>query len=186
MQNTILNTEPEAFTAGDTVQWLKSLSDYPADDGWVLNYVFINAANKYSISSTAQGASHKINITAATSAAYVAGLYSTQSFVTNGEERYTVATGNIQINPNLAGQAFGFDTRSPAKKCLDQLDAALSTYGKKAYLQQYSIAGRSMSFNNPSEFLAFRSKVQQEVNREISAQRIKNGMSARNKTTIGF
>lgn len=186
MQNTILNTEPAEFTAGDTVQWIKTLSDYPADDGWVLNYVFINAANKYTVSSTADGQSHKVSITATTSSGYAAGAYSTQSFVTKGDERYTIANGSIKINTNLAGQAAGFDTRSSAKKCLDQLNEAFANYGKKAYLQQYSIAGRTMSFNSPGDFLAFRSKVQQEVNREISAERTKNGMSARNKSMIGF
>ncbi len=43
-----------------------------------------------------------------------------------------------------------------------------------------------MTFTSPSEFLAFRSKVQQEVNREIAAQNRKNGLQVRNKVLTGF
>jgi hypothetical protein len=186
MAKTIQITEPLEFTAGDTVTWHKSLSDYPANDGWSLVYTLINATAKLSIASTASGSDHAINITALISSGYAAGIYSWQSCVTKGLERYTVGAGNIRIQQNLAGEVAGVDLRSSAKKCLDQLDAALANYGKKAYLQAYEIAGRSMKFNAPSDFLTFRSKIQQEVNREIAVTRIKNGLSARNKSTIGF
>lgn len=35
--------EPLQFVAGDTVQWTKSLSDFPSSAGWVLRYRFTNA-----------------------------------------------------------------------------------------------------------------------------------------------
>ena len=186
MAKTIPSIEPLAFTAGDTIAWLKSLADFSAADGWVLNYRFINASNKFDVVGSASGADHAININAATSAAYVAGIYSWQSYVTKGAERYTVATGSVEIMADLAAKASGFDTRSPAQKCLDLLNIAFASYGNKAYTQEYEIAGRRMKFNTPGDFLAFRSKVQQEVNREINANKIKNGLSVRNKSTVGF
>ncbi len=131
MQNPISNTEPQNFTAGDTVQWIKTLKDYPANDSWVLHYVFINATNKYTVTSTAEGENHKVVIPATTSGAYLAGTYSTQAYVTKGDDRYTVGNGSLQIFPNLAGQSQGFDNRSAAKQCLDQLNSAFSAYGKK-------------------------------------------------------
>jgi len=186
MAQTIPPSEPLEFRAGDTVAWTKSLADFSAADGWVLNYRFINAAGKFDITGTASGTIHAINVSAATTGAYAGGVYSWQAYVTKGAERYTIGHGNTTVLSNLAGEVAGYDTRSSARKCLDQLDAALATYGKKAYTQSYSIAGRTMSFQSPGEFLAFRSKVQQEVNRETAATRIRNGLSARNKSTIGF
>lgn len=186
MAKPIPTSEPLEFTAGDTVAWTKSLADFSAADGWVLNYRFINAAGKFDITGSASGSDHSINVPAVTTAGYIGGAYSWQAYVTKGAERYTVGTGNTTVLSNLAGEAAGYDTRSSARKCLDQLNDALATYGKKAYTQSYQIAGRSMSFQSPGDFLAFRSKVQQEVNRETSAIRIRNGLSARNKSTIGF
>lgn len=186
MAKTIPSTEPLAFNAGDTITWTKSLADFSAADGWVLNYRFINAANKFDVTASASGADHAININAATSAAYVAGIYSWQSYVTKAAERYTIAIGEVEIVADLAAKSAGFDTRTPAQKCLDQINIAFASYGNKAYTQEYEIAGRRMKFATPGEFLAFRSKVQQEVNREINANKIKNGLSVRNKSTVGF
>lgn len=186
MAKTIPTTEPLAFTAGDTVAWTKSLSDFSAADGWVLNYRFINSAGKFDIASTASGADHAISVSAATSTAYMAGIYSWQSYVTKGAERYTVAVGSLEVEADLAAKTVGFDTRTPAQKCLDQINAAFATYGNKAYTQEYEIAGRRMKFTSPGEFLAFRSKVQQEVNREFAANQIKRGLTVRNKSTVGF
>lgn len=186
MAQTTPTTEPLSFTAGDTVAWTKSLADYSAADGWVLNYRLINAAGKIDIVSSASGSDHAVNVAASTTANYSAGIYSWQAFVTKASDRYTVGTGTLEISPNLAAEATGFDSRSPAQKCLDELNTAFATYGNKAYTQSYSIAGRAMTFNSPGDFLAFRSKVQQEVNREVMQVRVRNGMSARNKTTVGF
>lgn len=186
MAQTIPTIEPLEITAGDTIAWTKSLSDFPASDSWVLNYRIINTSNKYDIVCTASGADHAANVTATNSANYAAGTYSWQSFVTKGTERYTVGNGNIVIKENLAAKSAGFDIRTSAKKCLDALNTALEVYGKKAYTQEYEIAGRRMKFSSPGEFLSFRAKVQQEVNREIQAERIKNGLSARTKSLIGL
>ena len=178
-------TEPSRVTAGDTITWLKSLSDYPASSGWVLTYTLINSAAKITITATASGADHLVNVSAATSAAYGVGLYTWVAAVAQGSERYTLGQGSIAIAPNLAAAAT-YDTRTSAKKALEAVNLALETYGAKAYQHSYEIAGRKQQFQTPGDFLAFRSKLMAEVAREDNAQRLSAGLSPRNQIQVRF
>ena len=181
----IATTEPSRVTAGDTVTWLKSLADYPASAGWVLSYTLINSAAKITITATASGADHLVSVSAATSAAYAAATYTWHAAVAQGAERYTVGTGSIVIAPNLAA-ASTFDTRSTAKRALEAVNLALESYGAKAYLQSYEIAGRKQAFSSPGDFMAFRSKLMAEVAREDNAARLAAGLSAKNQLFVRF
>lgn len=181
----IPTTEPTSFTAGDTVAWVKTLEDYPASDSWVLAYAFINAAAKFSLTASASGDNHAVTIAAATSAAYAAGTYTWVATVTKAGERYTVGTGSATVLPNLAA-ASTYDTRTPARKALDAAETALATYGAKAYLQSYEIAGRSQRFQDPGAFLAWRDKLKAEVRREENAAAIAAGRRPRNQVLARF
>jgi len=186
MAQTVPNCEPTRITAGDTIAWTRSLADFPASAGWVLSYRLINALVKIDITAAASGDDHAVSVSAATSAGYTSGKYAWQAVVTKTTERYTVGTGALVIDPNLAAEASGYDTRSSAQKCLDDLDTALATYGNKAYTVEYEIAGRRMKFASPGDFISFRSKIQAEVAREKSAARIAAGESPRNKLLVRF
>lgn len=181
--------EPEAVTAGDTITWQRALSDYPAGE-WTLKYRLINAAGKIDITSTQSGADHRISVSATSSAAWVAGIYTWQAYVEKGSggslERATVGTGQITVRPNLAAQTGGYDTRSPARKTLELLDAAMVAHGAQAWTQEYEIAGRRMKFRNPSEFMGYRSKVVAEVAREEAAERLALGLPSKTKVFVRF
>lgn len=177
---------PEFFVAGDTLTWKISLPDYPANAGWTLKYRLINAAGRIDITAAASGADHLITVATATSAAYVPGKYTWQAYVEKSTERYTVGSGAIEIKPNLAAQTAGYDTRSPARKALDAIDAALATYGNKAWTQSYQIAGRGMTFRSNEEFVRFRSKLIVEVRGEEAAERMAAGLSPRRKIRVRF
>jgi len=178
-------TEPTRITAGDTASWLKSLADYPASSGWVLAYTFINATSKISLSAAASGADHLVTAAAATTAAWAAGTYTWQATVTKAAERYTVATGQITIAANWAAAAT-LDTRSSAKKALEAVNLLLESYGSKAYMQGYEIAGRKMQFSSPGDFLTYRSKLMAEVAREDNAARLAAGLSSKNQLFVRF
>jgi len=186
MAQTVPESVPDTVTAGDTISWKISLSDYSAADGWVLKYRLINNSAKIDITSAASGADHLVSVAAAASAAYAAGQYSYQGYVEKGSERYTVGNGSITIKPNLAAVTTTYDNRTPARKCLDELNTAFAAYGNKAWMQEYQINNRRMKFNSPGDFLAFRSKVQAEVNAEEAAERIARGESAGNKLYVRF
>ena len=177
--------EPSRVTAGDTITWLRSLADYPASSGWVLSYTLINSAAKISITATASGADHLVTVPAATSAAYAAATYTWHAAVTQAAERYTVGTGQMVVAPNLAAAAT-YDTRTSARKALDAVNTAMETYGAKAYLHSYEIAGRKQQFQTPGDFLAFRSKLMAEVAREDNATRLAAGLAPKNQLQVRF
>lgn len=178
-------TEPGQVTAGDTVTWAKTLTDYPASAGWALAYTLINASAKISIATTASGDDHLATVAASTTAGWTAGTYTWVATVTKAAERYTLGQGSITVHPNLAA-ATTFDTRSTAKKALEAVNTLLENYGNKAYLQSYEIAGRKQAFTSPGDFLAFRSKLIAEVAREDNAARLAAGLSPRNQLQVRF
>lgn len=178
--------EPASIVAGDTLAWRKTLSDYPAGDGWVLGYRLINAAGKIDITTAADGDDHLVGVSAATSADYAPGDYTWTSHVTLGAARHTVEQGRITIRPNLAGASGGLDIRSTAKKTLELLDAALIAHGANAWTGEYEIAGRRMKFRSPGDFLAMRDKLKAEVAREVAAERLAAGLGSQSKVYVRF
>jgi len=180
----IPTTEPTQIRAGDSITWLKTLNDYPATDSWVLHYRLINTAGKFDITATASGSDHLVSVDATTSATYTAGKFTLVSWVTQGALRYSTGSMLTEVLPDLAAQASGYDVRSTAQKTLDLLDAAMQSQGSNAWVQEYEIDGRRMKFRSVGEFIAFRSKVKQEVVREQNADRLRNGLGLRNKINI--
>jgi hypothetical protein len=187
MVNTVKTSVPLQLSAGDSIKWLISLADFPASVGWILHYTLNNTANSIAINSTASGEDHAINIAASTTASWVAGEYQYVAWVDGvNSERHTISNGSIKVLPNLAAATGGFDNRSPAKKCLDDLNAAFAAYGNKAYTQEYSIGDRRMKFNTPGDFLAFRSKVQAEVNKELAIENRLLGKPSASKILVRY
>jgi hypothetical protein len=179
---TTLNSVPTQITAGDTIALQISLSDYPASASWVLHYTFINTLNKYTVDGTASGADHLINITAATSAAYVAGKYSWQGYVTKAAERYTIGNGTIDILPNLAAASGGYDNRSHVKKTLDALESWLET--KNPAVAEYEIAGRRMKYIPITDLLRLRDRYKMELRSEEAAKNPR--LAGKNKLQVRF
>ena len=186
MAQTVQTREPSSVVAGDTIAWRKTLSDYPASAGWVLKYRLINAAGKIDIVASAAGDDYAITVSAATTAAYVAGQYTWQSYVEKAGERYTLETGRTFIKPNLSAQAGGFDIRTSARKTLDLLNAAMVEHGANAWTQEYEIAGRRMKYRSPAEFDSLRNRLKAEVAREEAAERIAAGLGGRSKIYVRF
>lgn len=165
-------TEPTRLTAGDTIAWTKSLTEYPATGGWTLVYRLINAAGHIDIAGTASGSDHAIAVSASDSAAWPPGDYAWQSYVENGAVRHTVGKGRLTIDPNFAAQADGYDDRSIARKILDGLLAAYqSATLSKSFVQEYEIAGRKIKFAAKTDWLAEINFWKAEVAKEENAAR---------------
>jgi hypothetical protein len=121
MAYTIPTTEPLSPRAGDTWQWTRSLSDYPADT-WTLTYTAWNASAAITITASADGTDHSVSVPSATTGAYAAGRYDWTARVTDGTDTFTVASGTWQILPAVGA---AMDTRSHARVMLDGLNALL-------------------------------------------------------------
>ncbi len=177
-----LFTEPPQIYAGDTARWLKSLPDYPASEGWVLSYLLVSAANQYTITGSAQGDDHLINVSAATTAAYVANDYDWRSRVSFSGEVFTISTGRIKILPTMTAAV---DLRSSARTALEAVNAVLENRATSA-VAEYQIAGRQLKYIPIPELLALRSRLQQDVRAEEDAQRAAAGLGNRNRIHVRF
>lgn len=176
----IPTTEPTEIIAGDTLQWTKTITDYPAGDGWTLKYKFINADGGFDITSTADGDDHAISETAATTLAYSPGTYSWISYVDNSSsERFTIARGTIEVLPDLADQAAGYDNRSHAKTMLDAIE---STLEGKATNYQLDLLRKSLGDKaidrNPEMLKKWRTYYRAEYQQEINKEKFKQGKSS--------
>lgn len=181
---TILATEPTQLRAGDTWTWSRTLADYPAGT-WTLKYSFKNATHDFAATASADGTDHVVAVAAADTADLVAGVYSWVAYVESGAERFTVATGTVQVLPSyVAGGVL--DDRTPARKALDALNSGLAQFGSNAHVQSYSIEGRQMTYRSFGEFMAARDRLVLEVAKEDAVQRAEAGLPSKRRVRVRF
>ena len=178
-------TIPSTLRAGDTLSATWSDPDHPATAGWVLRLTLINSAARYQANAAASGADHVLTVPAGTTTAWAPGTYTWAVDATLAGARATVASGTVQVLPDLAA-ATTYDTRSPYRKALEAAEAALATHGARAYLQAIEMGERKQTFTSPGDFLAFISRLRLEVRREDDADRLRQGLHPRNKLLVRF
>lgn len=184
------NYEPSQFMAGDTVSWLKTLDDYPVSDGWTLNYVLRSATQHYHITCTTSGTNYLATITAVISAAYAAGTYTWTSYVTKGAgetlEQHSVAQGSVVITPNLTTNAL-VDARTDARIIYDSLIAAFKTFASSGgRVTQYSIGGRSTTYEKSADIIKDIEHWRIIVQREEDAAKIAAGHGNPRRVGVRF
>lgn len=158
MAPTPVQNIPAQITAGDTVTWSRRAGDYPATAGWVLGYTAISSTAVHNWIGTADGDDYVVTLDTATTAAWTAGPYRVQEYVTSsdGSQRFTLATYNINVLPNLAASTGGLDTRSHAQKVLDSINAYLET--KTPVYANMEINGRKIAWYPLPDLLKLRDR----------------------------
>lgn len=183
MTSEIPTTEPNTIQAGDTVKWNISLAEYPASAGWALEYRLTNRYANYNITSTPDGDTHTVVIPATTTATYQPGGYQLIGWVTKDAERYSVVSKAVIVKPDLATVEH-FDNRTPARAALDDLNEGLRKYAGNAWKQSYTIEGRTMTFRSAADYFTLRSRLQTEVNREVQAERLAQGLGSASRIRV--
>ena len=177
MSTEISTKEPETFRAGDTVKWKRDIDSYKASDGWTLKYSFRGTAGQIDITSSASGAEHLIELSAATTAAYDDGMYEVQAYVEKASDRHTVWTSRIEILPDLTAAGSSHDQRSHVKKVLDKVEAVLENRATKEILES-SIEGVTIKRIPHEELIMLRQKYLQWYQSEQAAEKIKLGLNS--------
>jgi hypothetical protein len=173
---TIPTFEPTEIIAGETLNWTKSLPDYPAAEGWTLKYYFRGAGAGFDVTATADGDDFSVTVSATTTAAMTAGAYYWQAEISLSSEKHIVDSGQATVKPALAAVASNvvFDGRSRVKKTLDAIDAMLD--GKATLDQQeYMIGNRSLKRIPIPDLIALRTHYAQMVSRERRAEKLSQG-----------
>lgn len=182
MTTDIATIEPQTFMAGDTLKWKKTLSDYPANDGWVLSYALRGAA-QINITATADGADHLVSVAAASTTAYTAGHYRWTASVSKSGERYTVGTGYVTISENLATATTYTDRVLTLRTDITAINGFLA---KNYKYSSYSIGGRSLASLTPTEVFGLRDRLQRELNDLLNAENIKAGLGSNKIVRVRF
>jgi hypothetical protein len=164
---------PEQLNAGDSWSWQRDLSDYPAGV-WSLTWHFANADENFDVVATAAGTTHVGAVSAAASAALVAGRYRWFARASAGTEVKTVEDGWLVVLPDPASGAA--DYRSHARKMLDAIEATLEGSASKGQLDlvSYSIGGEVSLTRDRDKLLELRAQYTNELADEEGVDRIKD------------
>ena len=192
MADTTLTAVPVSTYAGDSLDLVITLGDYPASAGWVLTYNFRKGGDtpeaggsEIEFASTASGTSHLFNILAATTAAWLPGDYKGVARVALGAKILTVWKGPLSVLPDLAQQNDNYDTRSHAKKCLDAITAVMEGKATRDVLNT-TIAGQSIARMPWESLISAKAYYQDSVDAELAAENAANGLGNSRNVLIRF
>lgn len=163
--------EPINLHAGDSVEWSRIVPAYTSDLGWALHYV-LNGPERYEIAATG-GAAYGVRLSAADTAGWAPGLYRWVAMVVKDDQRVTVDTGTIQIEPNWE-TASPVDVRTHAARMVALIEAALEKRIPKDQ-QSYEIDGQRLD-RIPVERLR---ELRMQYQRELGSQRRPGGPTGR-------
>jgi hypothetical protein len=169
-------SEPSVITAGDSVSWTKSLPDYSADDGWVLNYAAQGASQINFASDTTTGTNYEVDLTPTDTADFLPGSYTLIGYVSNTgtDERVTISRTSLSIAADPASQS----PSTHAEYTLYLIELAIE--GRvPAQLEQTTIDGNSILRIPLSQLMDLRLKYQAEVRAEQDRARISGGQRSR-------
>lgn len=147
-----LTIMPSAFTAGTTVRYTRTLSDYPAST-WDLT-VYVAGKSKAETDAVADGDDFVVTFAAADTAGLEAGVYTWTERVTDGTDVYDAASGMVLIRPDPEAAVAG-DFQSWVSKMAEQLEALLSGRLASDKAEAFQIAGRSVQKIPVSELRQF-------------------------------
>lgn len=166
--------------AGDTLAFGVDVPDYLPADGWTLKMRFtprftgqdpivITASPDAELDGVAYD--YVFTVEPTVTVDWKAGAYGWASWVEKAGARQvlqgTQHQGELTVLPDPATIAAGTDTRSPARKALDDAMAAQRSYlASRATVASYTIGDRSMTFHKPTDFVTLISQLQIEVARE--------------------
>lgn len=146
---------PAQITAGDTLDFLLSVPGYPATSGWNLAFRLVSRTDTpaLSLSGVPEGDAYRIQATTGTTGAVLfPGPYDWAAWVTRGEDSHTVARGRMTVLPNPRNATRGMDSRSLARRTLDELLQAKARWDLgEGNQRRYRIGEREMEFKSAAE-----------------------------------
>lgn len=184
-------SEPTEITSGDRTAWkrLDLGADYPPAS-YTLKYSarLDSTGTEIEVTATASGSDFLVEIPSVTTAAYTAGVYRWQAYITRNSDsqRVTLNAGTWRVITNR--DAAATDPRSHAKKVLDSIEAAIEalSLSQKSYTISTGSTSRSVTRRDIPELLVLRDRYKAEYQRELAAERIAAGMSNPRRVGIRF
>ncbi len=153
--------EPTQLHAGDSVTWSRDVPERPASAGWGLRYVF-SGPDRHTVDAQ-DSTPFQVELTAAATGSWAPGLYRWVALALRGDQRLTVATGTLEVAPNLE-TAEPTDARDHAQRMLALIESALEKRIPKDQ-QSYEIDGMRLDRIPIERLNALRLQYRREVQR---------------------
>jgi hypothetical protein len=182
-----LTTEPAAFYAGDTINWLIALPDFTASGGWTLKYNAVTSGGRFTLSSSASGDDHAVAANKTATASYIPGTYSIVKYVEHADgSRITLAELAMIVKPDLAGKTAAFDNRTHVKRMLDAIEAVLEGTATTDQAE-LTIDGTTIKRRSVADLLTLRSQYLNYWKQEQQAASLAAGIGGNsNKILVRF
>lgn len=178
----------ERIIAGDTLDFVTTLPDYPASGGYTLKYRLSprTSGSAIDITCSASGDDHRCGAAASVTALWAAGEYSWSCWVESGAERYSGTDypwrGECTILPNPATTTT-YDSRSAARKALDAMNAFLAGSTDMS-VKRYTINGRELERWPLKDLLVARQRFAAEVANEDICAKLNAGLGGGRKIQV--
>ncbi len=171
--------------AGASFNYRATIANFPASAGWGAT-LYLNpraGGTAVSLAAVADGADFLFQAAGGTTAAWVAGSYGWEVWVERSGERYRVDGGQVVVRATLLSASAGLDTRTQARKALDDLRAAWAAWCATGsfHVGNYSIGGRTMQYRSIAELRAAIAAAERDVEAEQRAERIAAGLGGRTR-----
>lgn len=171
----------DKLIAGDTLDFVDQVPDYPASDGWTLKYRLVPRftspvqAPVTLTATTYETTDYRVQVGPSTTDDWAAGVYNWSRWVEQAGMRQSVGEGEIQILADPAARAQGYDGRGHARKVLDAIEAVLEGRASKDQ-EEYAIAGRSLKRTPIEQLLVLRDRYRTEVANGDAAAAVASGL----------
>jgi hypothetical protein len=181
----------EELIAGDTLDFLDTVDEYPPADGWTLKYQLIPrfttpAQSPITITATTSGTNYRSQAAAAVTAGWKPGAYTWARWVEKaGPIRQSLGDGQLLVKQDPAAAVQGYDGRSDARRRLDELDAAIEALSSGA-VKQYTIGNRSMTKQDLPDLITWRDRLAAEVASEDAVAKMAAGLPNPRNVGIRF
>lgn len=153
---------PPRLTAGLTLRHTIVQAAYPAPD-WVLSVV-LRGPGAYTLRAEGEGAAHRFHAAANVTSQWLHGTYAYSVRASNGTEVVELATGTLEVSPDLTQLPAGHDARSHVERVLAAIEAVIE---KRATIDQerYRINNRELWRTPIPELLKLRDRYKAELAR---------------------
>lgn len=175
MSAPIPTTEPTTITAGETLEWTKTVPDFPATTH-TLKYALQKAGQTalIAITATASGSDYAVAVAASVTVLYTPGVYTWTSYVESGATREVVERGSVTILPAVTtAQASTHATRT-----LALIEAAIEGRIPNG-LESTNIDGQQLDRIPMMDLMRLRSVYQNLVAQEANRAGIAAGLGNR-------
>lgn len=146
----VLTKEPTSITAGDSVEFEVSPSDYPPSEGWSVAYTLILPGSRADFTVTDDGTTYTATLAASALETIVTEVEARLIGLASGSgdyagERHTFYDAFVTVLPNPTATTLD-GMRSAAQIELDAVRVAILAL-TEGRLASYSIAGRAYQYN---------------------------------------